>query len=78
MDPVPIIPTLAIQHGTKGDFVFVVGADNKVVLQNITSGPVDGQNTAVVTGAVKAGDVVVTDGADKLDQGSLVRIVATP
>jgi multidrug efflux system membrane fusion protein len=75
---VPIVPTRAIQHGSQGDFVFVVAADNKAQLRNIQSGPVDGQNTAVVNGTIKAGEVVVTDGADKLDSGSLVRIVATP
>jgi len=72
----PIVPTLAIQHGANGDFIFVIGPDNKVQLRTIKSGPVIGEDTAVLNGAVKAGEVVVTDGADKLDQGSLVRIVA--
>ncbi|ASL42220.1 Multidrug resistance protein MdtA [Burkholderia sp. AD24] len=73
---IPVIPTAAIQHGTNGDFVFVVGAGNKVALRNVKAGPVSGDNTAILDGGVKAGEQVVTDGADKLDNGSAVRVVA--
>jgi multidrug efflux system membrane fusion protein len=73
---IPVIPTAAIQHGTNGDFVFVVGASGKVALRNVTAGPVSGDNTAILDGGVKAGEQVVTDGADKLDNGSVVRVVA--
>ncbi|WCM21688.1 efflux RND transporter periplasmic adaptor subunit [Paraburkholderia bryophila] len=73
---IPVIPTAAIQHGTNGDFVFVVGAGNKVALLNVKAGPVSGDNTAILDGGVKAGEQVVTDGADKLDNGSAVRVVA--
>ena len=71
----PVIPTAAIQHGSNGDFVFVVGADHKVTLRNIKSGPLSGNTTAVLNDGVTAGERVVTDGADKLDNGSLVREV---
>ncbi|MFL9918960.1 efflux RND transporter periplasmic adaptor subunit [Paraburkholderia fungorum] len=73
---IPVIPTAAIQHGTNGDFVFVVGAGGKVALRNVKAGPVSGDNTAILDGGVKAGEQVVTDGADKLDNGSVVRVVA--
>ncbi|WGS48083.1 efflux RND transporter periplasmic adaptor subunit [Paraburkholderia sp. D15] len=76
LNQIPVIPTAAIQHGTNGDFVFVVGAGNKVALRNVKSGPVSGDNTAILDGGVKAGERVVTDGADKLDNGSTVRVVA--
>lgn len=77
LDQVPVIPTVAIQHGTNGDFVFVMGAGNKVVLRNVKTGPVNGDDTAILDGGVKAGERVVTDGADKLDNGSLVRVVSS-
>ncbi|HKU00403.1 MAG TPA: efflux RND transporter periplasmic adaptor subunit [Paraburkholderia sp.] len=77
LDQVPVIPTVAIQHGTNGDFIFVVGAGNKAVLRNVKTGPVSGDDTAILDGGVKAGERVVTDGADKLDNGSLVRVVSS-
>jgi multidrug efflux system membrane fusion protein len=73
---IPVIPTAAIQHGTNGDFVFVVGAGNKAALRNVKAGPVKGDNTAILDGGVKSGEQVVTDGADKLDNGSPVRVVS--
>ncbi|HEY3597450.1 MAG TPA: efflux RND transporter periplasmic adaptor subunit [Paraburkholderia sp.] len=71
-----VIPTSAIQNGANGDFVFVAGAHNKVVLRNVKAGPVKGDDTAILDGAIKAGEKVVTEGADKLDNGSRVRVVA--
>ncbi|MFL9993232.1 efflux RND transporter periplasmic adaptor subunit [Paraburkholderia sediminicola] len=76
LNQIPVIPTAAIQHGTNGDFVFVVGTGGKVALRNVKAGPVSGDNTAILDGGVKAGERVVTDGADKLDNGSVVRVVA--
>ena len=75
LNQIPVIPTAAIQHGTNGDFVFVVGTGGKVALRNVKAGPVSGDNTAILDGGVKAGERVVTDGADKLDNGSVVRVV---
>jgi multidrug efflux system membrane fusion protein len=76
LDQVPVIPTSAIQHGTNGDFVFVVGAGNKAVLRNVKTGPVSGDDTAIVNAGVKPGERVITDGADKVDNGSPLRVVS--
>jgi multidrug efflux system membrane fusion protein len=76
LNQIPVVPTAAIQHGTNGDFVFVVGAGNKAVLRNVKAGPVSGDNTAILDGGAKPGERVVTDGADKLDNGSPLRIAA--
>lgn len=76
LNQVPVIPTTAIQHGSNGDFVFVVGAAGKVTLRNIKSGPAYHDDTAILDGGIKPGEQVVTDGADKLDNGSLVKVVA--
>lgn len=73
---VPVIPTAAIQHGSKGDFIFVVGGANKVELRNVKVGPTSGQNSAILNNGVQPGERIVTDGADKLDNGSLIRIVS--
>ena len=76
LNQVPVVPTAAIQHGSNGDFVFVVGANNKVTLRNVKSGPSYQDDTTILDNGIKPGEQVVTDGADKLDTGSLVKVVA--
>lgn len=74
---VSVVPTQAIQHGSKGDFVFVVvEPGNAVNLRNIKSGPAMGDVSAVLDNGLKVGERVVTEGADKLDDGSPVKVVA--
>lgn len=75
LSQVPVVPTAAIQHGSNGDFVFVIGANNNVAMRSVKSGPVYKDNTAILDNGVKVGERVVTDGADKLDNGSLVKVV---
>ena len=72
---VPVVPTRAIQHGSQGDFVFVVAA-GRASLRTIKAGPAQGDVTALLDDHVKVGEQVVTEGADKLDNGSLVNVVA--
>jgi len=77
LSQISVVPTRAIQHGSKGDFVFVVvDPGNKVSLRNIRTGPATGDVSAVLDNGVKAGEQVVTEGADKLDDGSAVKVVA--
>jgi multidrug efflux system membrane fusion protein len=77
---VTLVPVAAIQHGTQGTFIFVVDSDPEtdattVTMENVTVGTIEGGNAEIVSG-VSPGDVVVTDGVDKLQNGSKV-IVAT-
>ncbi len=72
---IAVVPTRAIQHGSKGDFVFVVNG-NKASLRTIKTGPSTGDVSAVLDNGVKAGEQVITEGADKLDDGSAVKVVA--
>lgn len=51
---VAVVPTRAIQHGSKGDFVFVVNGD-KASLRNIKTGPSMGDVSAVLESGVKPG-----------------------
>ncbi|MFZ3389586.1 MAG: multidrug transporter subunit MdtA, partial [Buttiauxella gaviniae] len=72
-----VVPTRAIQHGSQGDFVFVVvSPGNKVSLRNVKTGPATGEVSAILDNGVKEGEQVVTEGADKLDDGSPVKVVA--
>jgi multidrug efflux system membrane fusion protein len=76
---VVLIPTTAILRGPQGTYVFAVGSDNKVKIHIVSLAETNGNITAVSTG-LSAGDVVVTDGQDKLQEGSKVepRQVSAP
>ena len=71
------IPLAAVQHGAPGTFVYRIGADDKVSVTRITTGPTDGSRVQVVSG-LAVGDRVVTDGVDRLRDGSEVTIPAAP
>jgi multidrug efflux system membrane fusion protein len=66
-----IVPSAAIQRSPLTTFVYVVNADQTVEMRTVTPGPVEGDNASVDSG-LKAGEIVVIDGVDKLQQGSKV------
>jgi membrane fusion protein, multidrug efflux system len=73
LNGVNIIPTAAIQHNSEQAFVYVVNPANETVQsRNIQIATTDA-NSAAVTG-VKPGEVLVTDGFDKLEDGTKVAI----
>jgi multidrug efflux system membrane fusion protein len=67
-----IIPEVAVQQGSAGPFVYIVGDDSKVKVQPVQVGVIEGFDAQILSG-VKEGDTVVTDGTDKLQSGSVVR-----
>jgi len=69
---VAVIPTVAVQTGQKGPYVFVVKPDSTVDLRQIKVALSDGDRTAVTEG-VAPGERVVTDGQMRLKQGTQVR-----
>ena len=71
-----LMPVAAIQRGTQGTFVYVVGQDQAVSIRPVTVGPVSGDIVAIEKG-LAVGEQVVTDGADKLREGAKVE-VTTP
>ncbi len=68
-----VIPTAAVQRGAPGTFVYLVKPDNTVAAQPVTLGPSEDQQIAVTKG-LQAGQVVVTDGADRLKDGAKVKL----
>jgi multidrug efflux system membrane fusion protein len=73
-----VVPTAAILRGPQGTFVYAVNADKTVEDRAVTVALTQG-DTTVVTSGINAGDVVVTDGQDKLQRGSPISIrAATP
>jgi len=71
-----LVPVAAIQRGTQGPFVYLVGHDQTVSIRPVTLGPFSGDVVAVDQG-LATGDLVVIDGADKLRDGALIA-VTTP
>jgi len=67
-----LVPTPAVQNGAPGDYVYLVNADNTVSVRKVTLGPSDGQHTVITAGLV-AGNVVVTDGMDRLSDGAKIK-----
>lgn len=65
-----VVPAQAVQTGPENRFVYVVGADNKVVVKPVKLAYVD-EGIAVVDG-VDAGARVVVEGAQNLRPGSAV------
>ncbi len=70
---VPVVPVSALRHGSQGDFVFVVQPNHTVKIAVVHTGPSDGAKTAILSGLQK-GQIVVSEGADGLDEGSAVRL----
>ena len=68
---VVVVPSAAIQRTTRGPSVFVVGADGKVAMRLVEVSQ-QSDARAVVAKGVSAGELVVVDGVDKLQEGSKV------
>ncbi len=66
-----LIPAAAIQTGSQGSFVYVVGQDKKAQVRPVKVGITQGLISAIDSG-VSPGEEVVTDGQDKLQEGTLV------
>ena len=69
-----VVPGVAVQNGQQGTFVYVVDPEtSKIHLKTVQVGVTDQDIDEIVSG-VKEGEQVVIDGADRLDEGTLVRV----
>ena len=79
------VPTAAIQRGAPGasggalgSYVYVLDADSKVAVRQITTGPTymtpDNISLTAVESGLKSGERVVTDGSDRLRDGLQVNV----
>lgn len=68
------IPQRAVLASPQGQYVYVVGSDNKVVVQPIKTGGFSGPDW-IVTGGLKGGERVVVDGLQKIRPGAVVNPV---
>jgi len=68
-----LVPSVALQRGSSGPFVYVVGSDATARVRPITVALSEGAETGTSAG-VKPGETVVVDGQDKLQDGSKVDV----
>jgi membrane fusion protein, multidrug efflux system len=68
-----VVPSVAVQTGQQGTYVFVVKPDQTVELRPVTVARVAGDQTVVQSG-VAAGETVVTDGHLRLNPGSRISV----
>jgi multidrug efflux system membrane fusion protein len=68
---VVLVPTTAVLRGSQGTYAFAVSKEGTVKIHAITIADANGSVTAISSG-LNQGDVVVTDGQDKLQDGSKV------
>ena len=66
-----VVPTAAILRGPQGTFVYVVNSDNTVEDRAVNV-PLTQGNLSIVSNGLNPGDVVVTDGQDKLQRGARI------
>jgi membrane fusion protein, multidrug efflux system len=66
-----VVPTAAILRGPQGTIVYAVKPDKTVEARPVTLSLTQGNLSAIATG-LTPGDVVVTDGQDKLQTGSKI------
>ncbi|HGN1705832.1 TPA: MdtA/MuxA family multidrug efflux RND transporter periplasmic adaptor subunit [Providencia rettgeri] len=69
-----VIPTAALQMGNEGHYVWVLSDDNKVSKHAVTVGMQDSQQVVIESGLM-ANTKVITDGVDKLTDGTSVEVV---
>ena len=68
-----VVPSVAVQNGQQGTFVFVVKPDQTVEMRSVTVERVSGAETVLASG-VEPGDTVVTDGHLRLVPGSRISV----
>src|SRR3954452_20368521 len=74
---VTLIPAPAVQRGPQGGYVYVANQNGTATMRPVTLGVTEGNNVQVTSG-VAAGDLVVVDGQDKLQEGSRIEVRTEP
>jgi multidrug efflux system membrane fusion protein len=68
-----LVPSAAVQRGSKGTFVYLVKEDRTVTVRPVVVGATQGEDTSIVSG-LSPSEQVVVDGTEKLREGSKVDI----
>jgi len=75
-EPAIVIPEAAVQFGSKGSYVYVIGEDSKASVRPVKLGASNSGRVAVAEG-LEPGEQVVLEGLDRLYEGAEVEIVGT-
>lgn len=67
-----VVPSIAVQTGQQGQYVFVVKPDQTVELRQVTAQRTIAQKTIIASG-LEPGEIVVTDGQLRLRPGSKIK-----
>jgi multidrug efflux system membrane fusion protein len=67
------IPAAALRHGPQGDYVYVVAEDRTAQIRPVTVGPA-AEDQMSITQGLAPGERVVTEGGDRLTDGTRVRL----
>ena len=70
------LPAVAVQRGSQGTYVYVIKQDKTVESRNIKVALSEG-TVAVVDSGVKPGELVITDGQERLQPGNKVEVERT-
>jgi multidrug efflux system membrane fusion protein len=68
-----VVPSVAVQTGQQGTYVFVVKPDQTVEMRSVTVDRANGTDSVIATG-IEPGDTVVTDGHLRLVPGSRISV----
>jgi membrane fusion protein, multidrug efflux system len=68
---VTVVPSAAVERGPQGNYVYVMKPDKTVEVRPVTVEVTQGNLSEIASG-VSPNEIVVTDGQDKLQQGSKV------
>jgi len=66
-----VVPVAAVRHGSAGDYVFVLKDDRTVAVRQVMRGQATVDKVQIATG-LEVGERVITEGADRLRDGSRV------
>lgn len=69
-----VVPSVAVQHGQQGSFVYVVTEASRVQLRPVTTGIIRDEIGTQILSGLEDGEQVVVDGTDRLQNNTQVRI----
>ena len=74
IDNAVVVPVTALRHGNDGDYVYVLNAAERTVsLRPVQRGQASADSIQITSG-LKAGEQVITEGADRLKDGASVTL----
>ena len=74
IDNAIVVPVTALRLGGNGDFVFVLNSEARTVsIRPVVRGQATGEKVVIASG-LKVGEQVITEGADRLKEGSRVSL----